>query len=172
MINKLVNIALSQVGVKEMGGNNKGAKIRLYQSATNLAPAAWPWCAAFVDWCMAEWLKDKEAVKWLGLRSSTPSSWKPKTAAAFGFISWAKTRTHTTDILPDTALAQPGDIVVFDFSHVGIVTGVKGSKIMTVEGNTNGRGERDSESGDGVWAKSRAASLARNFIRIHPYKED
>jgi hypothetical protein len=172
MIKKLVNIALSQVGVKEVGGNNRGAKIRLYQSATNLEPSSWPWCAAFVDWCISEWLKDKEAVKWLALRSTTPSAWKPKTASAFGLINWAKSRTHTTDILPETATAQLGDIVVFDFSHVGIVTGTKGSKILTVEGNTNGQGDRDSTSGDGVWAKARNTSIVRNYIRIHPYKED
>jgi hypothetical protein len=43
-----------------------------------------------------------------------------------------------------------------------------GSQIVTIEGNTNGRGDRDSESGDGVWRKTRPKSIARNFIRIRP----
>lgn len=172
MNSKLSEIAASQVGVKEVGGNNCGKKIREYQSATNLSPAAWPWCAAFVDWCVLEWLKDPAVAKWLDLRTTRPASWRPKTAAAFGLIKWAQDRPHTTTIYPETAKPQAGDIVVFDFSHCGIVTGTSGSKILTVEGNTNGRGERDSESGDGVWAKSRAASLARCFIRIRPFSVD
>jgi hypothetical protein len=172
MTKRLAEIALSQVGVKEVGGNNRGAKIRMYQSATNLAPAPWAWCAAFVDHCIAEWLKDPATAFWLDLHKTSISAWRPKTAAAFGLLKWASDRPHTTTILPEGSTPQPGDLVVFDFSHCGIVTGYKGGRVLTVEGNTNGRGERDSQSGDGVWAKSRPASLVRNFIRIHPFSVD
>jgi hypothetical protein len=34
--------------------------------------------------------------------------------------------------------------------------------------NTNGRGTRDSTSGDGVWLKTRRSSLVRNYVRINP----
>jgi hypothetical protein len=40
------------------------------------------------------------------------------------------------------------------------------SKIKTVEGNTNGRGDRDSDSGDGVWEKQRMPILTKSYIRI------
>ena len=172
MISKLADIALSQVGVREVGGNNRGSKIRLYQTATNLEPGVWAWCAAFVDWCLFEWTKDPAAVFWLDLRKTSILSWRPQTAAAFGLLKWAQDRPHTTTILPETAKPEAGDLVVFDFSHCGIVTGSKGARVLTVEGNTNGKGERDSESGDGVWLKSRPLSLVRNYIRIHPYKVD
>jgi hypothetical protein len=171
MIEKLADIALSQVGVKEVGGNNRGKKIREYQSATNLSPAVWPWCAAFVDWCVAEWIKDKENTKWLDLKVSTPSQWRPRTASAFGLMGWARKHPNTTSILPDTSLPQKGDIVVFDFSHTGIVVAGNKQSIQCVEGNTNGKGDRESESGDGVWLKRRNISLARCFIRIHPSKK-
>ncbi len=59
MLEKLIAIAESQVGVREIGGNNRGDKIREYQTATDLAPGAWPWCAAFTDWCIKEWLEDR-----------------------------------------------------------------------------------------------------------------
>jgi hypothetical protein len=39
---------------------------------------------------------------------------------------------------------------------------------VTLEGNTNGKGERDSTSGDGVWKKIRKKSLVKDLIRIHP----
>jgi hypothetical protein len=105
-----------------------------------------------VDWCVSKWLAEPGVEGWLGLRVSTPDQWRPKTVS----------------IHPDTAQAHPGDIVVFDFSHVGIVEFDADDKLITIEGNTNGRGDRDSATGDGVWRKTRPKSLARNFIRIHP----
>jgi hypothetical protein len=62
-----------------------------------------------------------------------------------------------------------GDLAIFDFSHIGVVIRdqSKGStQIVTVEGNTNGKGERDSTSGDGVWRKIRPTRLVRSYIRI------
>jgi hypothetical protein len=167
-IQKLVAIAMSQVGVKEVGGNNRGAKIREYQAATNLKPAAWPWCAALCSWIIREWLKDKEVVQWLNLKATTPEQWRPKTAAAFGYIEWAKKRPNTTQVLPETATPKVGDLAIFDFSHIGIVVGVNKGSFKCAEGNTNQRGTRDSDSGDGVWLKTRKNSLVRAFVRIHP----
>jgi GH24 family phage-related lysozyme (muramidase) len=40
-----------------------------------------------------------------------------------------------------------------------------GNNFLSIEGNTNGRGDRDSVTGDGVWEKKRAKSLVRKFIR-------
>ena len=166
MTKLLAQIAAEQIGVREEGGNNNGRKIRDYQKATDLKPASWPWCAAFVDWCIAEWLDRPGVRDWLNLQASTPEEWRPKTALAYGFLGWAKARPKTTIILHDRELARPGDLVVFDFSHVGIVESDSGHQLITIEGNTNGRGERDSESGDGVWRKARQKTIARNFIRI------
>jgi hypothetical protein len=167
-LEKLVAIALSQVGVKESGGNNNGPQIRKYQAATNLKPASWPWCAALISWLIREWLKDPEVIEWLGLKVMTPEQWRPKTAAAFGYISWAKERPATTKVLSPKAKPKVADIVVFDFSHIGIITKVNENNFQCVEGNTNGRGTRDSTSGDGVWLKTRTPSLVRNYIRINP----
>ena len=166
MQHKLIAIAQAEIGTREIGGNNRGPRIIEYQKATNLDPDNWAWCAAFVDWCVREWLKDSDVVQWLNLQVSTPEQWRPKTALAYGLTEWAKLRPKTTKIYTDKDQALPGDIVTFDFSHVGIVLEDDGDHLVTVEGNTNGRGDRDSESGDGVWRKIRAKSLARDFIRI------
>jgi hypothetical protein len=168
-LENLAKIALSQVGVKEVGGNNNGPQVRKYQAATNLKPASWPWCAALTSWVVREWLKDPENVEWLGLKVMTPEKWRPRTAAAFGYISWAKERPATAKVLSNKAKPHVGDFVIFDFSHIGIVTKVlPNGRFQCVEGNTNGRGTRDSKSGDGVWLKTRSASLVRNFVRINP----
>ena len=170
MLYKLAKLASCEIGVREDGGNNCGKRIREYQSATDLDPAAWSWCAAFVDWCIREWLKDKEVITWLGLKNRTPDEWRPKTALAYGLTSWAKQRPNTTSIYNEKDRAVAGDIVTFDFSHTGIVLEDCGDHIVTIEGNTNGSGGRDSDSGDGVWRKIRKKSLVKDFIRIHPSK--
>ena len=164
MISRLATIAESQVGVRE-SGRNSGVDVRKYQEATNLKERGFAWCAAFVDWCIKEWLTDSEAVKWLGLKVRTPEEWRPKTALAYGFLNWAKDRPNTTEVLMPSAKAQAGDIVMYTFSHVGIVISDNGKTIQTVEGNTNEEGSRE---GDGVYYRTRNKSLVRRYVRITP----
>jgi hypothetical protein len=168
MLHKLIAIASAEVGVREEGGNNRGSRIREYQSATDLNPGAWPWCSAWVDWCIREWISIPQVVIWLNLQRRSPEEWRPKTALAYGLKSWALQRPSTTKVYNETHKAQLGDIVTFDFSHVGFVVEDTGKEIVTLEGNTNGKGERDSTSGDGVWKKVRKKSLVKDLIRIHP----
>jgi hypothetical protein len=167
MNKKIADIATSQVGQKEATGRNDGPVIRKYQSATNLNPGPWAWCAAFVCWCIREWLKDPEAVKWLGLKVRTPEDWRPQTARAWGFDDWASKRPATTEIIDRSEQAKPGDIVMFTFSHVGIVISDNGKSIQTVEGNTDEVGSRE---GGGVYFKTRSRSLVKAYVRIHPSK--
>lgn len=158
----LAQIAERELGKKETR-NNVGKDVRKYQAATTLAPGAWPWCAAFCAWTLQQWLDDPANVKWLGLRATTPAKWRPKTALAYGFIKWAQARPATCMVLPDTVEPMPGDLVCYDFSHIGIVKRSLGDKFEAIEGNTNGAGSRE---GDGVYLKVRPRKLARCFIRI------
>jgi len=160
----LAQIAEREIGKKEVK-QNIGKDVRKYQAATTLAPGAWPWCAAFCAWALQQWLDDPTNVKWLGLRATTPAKWRPKTALAYGFIKWAQARPATCTVLPDTATPQPGDLVCYDFSHIGIVKRSLGDKFEAIEGNTNGAGSRE---GDGVYLKTRSRKLAKCFIRIRP----
>ena len=162
IIGNLISIAQSQVGVREVG-NNGGTQVRAYQASTGMKPGAWPWCAAFICWIVREWLNDPETVKWLNLSTTTPEAWRPKTARAYGFLEWAVERPRTCRVLGPKDKPTPGDLVVYDFSHIGIVTHNNGSSINTIEGNTNARGSRD---GDGVWAKQRNIHLVQAFVRI------
>ena len=161
---RLLKIAESQVGTTEKG-RNTGRKVREYQAATNLARTGWPWCAAFVCWAIREWGKDPEVLAALKMSPAKFESWRPKTAAAFGFIDWAKSKGLR--ILSDDAdeVLHDGDIMVFDMSHVGLVRTDSGNTIYTTEGNTGATGGRD---GDGVWSKTRQRREARCFIRILP----
>jgi hypothetical protein len=103
----------------------------------------------------------------LSLRNNKEAeNWRPQTAGAFDFERWAKEKG--LQVLNKKSLAKAGDLVVFEFSHIGIVVKdqISPDSIECIEGNTNGSGQRDSTAGDGVWRKRRAASLVRSFIRI------
>lgn len=170
-LDQLVEIAMGEIGTIEVGGNNLGPDVRKYQKSTWLAPGPWPWCAAFTCWVLREWIKVPEVI--MTLRDtvapgmSSLESWRCLDASAFGWEKWARFRG--LQVLPESARAKKGDFIIFDFSHIGIVVedqASNGNYITTVEGNTNGKGDRDSESGDGVWMKNRRYDLAKSFVRI------
>lgn len=168
LIDLLVSIAAREVGVREGFRNNTGARVVDYQGATWLAPGAWPWCAAFTSWIMREWLERDAVRNELGFASfSVAEKWRCRDASAFGWEKWA--RQNNLKLLTETDTARRGDFVTFDFSHIGLVVEDQpniATPIKTIEGNTNGKGERDSKSGDGVWAKSRSPTLVKSYIRI------
>tara|TARA_R110000868_G_scaffold393101_1_gene664018 strand:+ start:102 stop:626 length:525 start_codon:yes stop_codon:yes gene_type:complete len=166
---KLITIARQEIGVVESpAGSNKGKRVEQYQSACDLSEelkTGWPWCAAFVCWCIKEWLKDPEVLAAFKFTPKQAEAWRPKTAAAYGFHAWAE--KHNLLVLNDDPLnvLHTADIVTYDFSHIGIVQDDEKFMIMTVEGNTDGEGSRD---GGGVFAKTRPRSLAKKFIRLLP----
>jgi hypothetical protein len=169
-IDALVALARREIGVREGPVNNTGARIVEYQGATWLAPGAWPWCAAFTAWLMREWVEDPDVRGYLNLETfSLAEKWRCRDASAFGWEKWAAQRQ--IPVLPETERARAGDFVVFDFSHIGLVVEDQPTatrSIATIEGNTNGKGDRDSDSGDGVWTKARAPKLTKSYIRIFP----
>lgn len=164
---RLIEIALKEVGVREMGTTNTGKRVVQYQAATDLGGTGWPWCAAFVCWCVREWIKDDEVRAALGIPADEHAAdrWRPRTAAAYGFHEWA--RAHGLLVMDDSHqhVLHTGDLVTFDFSHIGIVKDDMADMIFTIEGNTDGGGGRD---GGGVWEKTRRRELARRFIRMMP----
>src|SRR3982751_2098461 len=113
LLQKLVEIAAHEVGVREVGGNNCGVRVREYQRATELRPlGAWPWCAAFTSWVIREWLNTyPEVRRGLGWRNEEIEAKRPKTASAFDYIDWA--RRFDQEVLPPTAQPEPGMIGVF-----------------------------------------------------------
>jgi hypothetical protein len=160
LLEPLASIAASQIGIHEEGSSNAGSDILKYQQATELAGQGWPWCCAFVDWCIREFLNENPALASITLET------RPKTASVFEFRDWAES-TGQLVFSPSqvgTYNLQAGDIVVFSFSHIGIVAGpAQGSQFPTIEGNTNVAGSRD---GGEVAAKTRNFSSVDSFIRL------
>lgn len=164
---KLIDIARREVGTREVG-RNTGKRVREYQAATDLAkeqPTGWPWCAAFVCWCIREWGKLPEVLAALKMTAAQFERWRPKTAAAFGLEDWARKRGLQILAADSIPSLRTGDIVTFDMSHTGLVADDARGVIKTIEGNTGASGGRE---GDGVWDKQRNFKESRNFIRLLP----
>ncbi|MCS6862254.1 MAG: CHAP domain-containing protein [Abditibacteriales bacterium] len=151
LVQKAIDIALSQKGVREEG-ENAGKKVEEFLRSVGLGPG-YPWCAAFVYWCTQ---KAADALK-----VSNPFI---RTAGCAVIASWA--REH--DILEDTP--EAGDVFlhwstvagVFRASHTGFVTKVRGAQFDTIEGNTNAGGSRE---GIGVFARKRTNGDRYRFVR-------
>jgi len=112
---ELVKVALAEVGVEEIDGTNCGERVNVYKAATNLpADEAWPWCAAFVCWCVRKAAFAADV-------PFTSTFRRPTTAGAWAFEAWSRAQdnsTHTLKTPGDDIKA--GDIVIFTFSHIGI----------------------------------------------------
>ena len=160
----IAQIAESQVGVREEGGNNNGPMVREYQRASWLKPGPWAWCAAFVDWCLLQAVVIHGGVKWA----------RPQTAGAYDLEGWAKGKydervpRYWRVVPANSTPPRRGDIVTFTWPHVGIVTRYDGNIVTTVEGNTGAKttGTRDNATGDGVFVKTHRISELRNLISL------
>lgn len=164
---KLIEIARREVGTVEVPkDSNTGPRVKQYQAATNLGGTGWPYCAAFVCWCVREWLKLPEVLAAFKFTRTQAEAWRPKTAAAYGFHQWAADkRLLVMNSNPGNVL-HTGDIMTFEhISHVGLVANDEDSLVFTVEGNTDLGGSRE---GGGVFEKTRQRSDARRFIRMLP----
>ena len=156
----IVAIATREIGVEEIDASNCGPRVNEYKAATNLPPAEpWPWCAAFVCWCV------QKAMAVTGTKETFAFK-KPTTAGAWALEAWSlrQDRTTATKKRPGRDIL-PGDIIVFTFSHCGIAISVpdETGHFETVEGNTDTAGSRE---GGGVFRKWRRTTQVRSRLRF------
>lgn len=153
---EIVRLAKVYEGVKEVGGNNRGPEVEMFQRwaggvASDLRDDAW--CAAFCDFVV------ENAYINLGLRGKWPLS------IGLGCTDFV-TRAMAKDRVRHAKLGRPGDLFVYygktvngkrHFRHIGIVTEVADGATMlyTIEGNTTKPGARGNfADGGGVYAKT------------------
>lgn len=133
---------------------NQGAEISKFWTATTY-PTGYanrePYCAAFICWLVREAVGSRKVPFLL-----------PRSPVAYDFEKWARSAGRGVEF---AASPKAGDIFTLSTaSHVGLVIGVDGSRIITIEANTDGSGSRE---GDGVYKRTRAISSVRKFIRIN-----
>jgi len=159
-ITNFLSIAQKEIGTAEVNGTNCGPRVNEYKATTWLpATKPWPWCAAFVCWCV------REALIATSIKE-TKTFKRPRTAGAWDFENWSLAQDSSTDTKkPHRNDIQPGDIVIFTFSHIGIATSApdRSGNVRTIEGNTDGAGSRE---GGAVLAKIRSVKSIRSRIRF------
>lgn len=158
----LAEIAAAYLGATEAPGNRAGSDPRMQEifASDDYAPKGqtdgYPWCCAFVSMCVQK----------LIVRSPFyPFLLPPKTPSVHLFhTQWAASQNCLV-FSPSEANEPPhtGDIVIFKFSHIGIVESAHTAAVTTIEGNTNEAGGRE---GTSVQRKHRPFTLIRAFIRL------
>lgn len=148
---KALNIALGEVGVKEKPSNN--VKYNTWYYGREVYDGLWgttfPWCMAFVQWCYAQ----------------TGRPLPHRTASCSDLLWWYR-RNAPECIVEDPA---PGDIVIYDFGHTGIVYGSASTLVYAVEGNTS---RFDNTNGGQVQKRQRRKTEVTAYIRPFIDEED
>jgi len=141
---RLCQLVTGEVGTKESGGDNHGARVEEYQKAVDNLARGESWCMAFVQWA----IKQVEAE--MGVKSVLFKTEHCLTA-------WNKTdKKHR--VAPDKVV--PGCVMIWQHGdtangHTGIVIADKKMNVQTVEGNTSD-GQGVNRNGDGVYARLRS----------------
>ena len=125
---RIIEIAAAEIGVQEATGNNDGERVEAYLAYTGLGKGH-AWCASFISFCYGQ----------AGL-SEPRNPWSPalfpnaRTYCRNGACRGLKTST-----------IKPADIFgIYSHSgkrinHVGIVRGIEGKYLHTIEGNVEDR---------------------------------
>ena len=158
----LIDIARPYLGAREARGNRMGNDRRMREIFESdwLSPGgvtdSYPWCCSFVSMCVQKLIRQH------GIYAHVRP---PKTASVSGFRTrWAPNQ-NCLIFPPNDQQHQPhkGDVVVYKFSHIGIVDTMTSRGVTTIEGNTNEAGSRE---GTSVMNKTRRNAVIRCYIRL------
>ena len=178
----IINVALSQVGYREgnYSGDTGGENDGYYNNYTEtnywyhnyvstdmpIGGSYAPWCATFVSWC----------AEMAGIPSSIIGRSTCASRHSYGFdvVFYAGGSTLNSSSDNDSRFMgynytpKKGDLFFTrSWSHVGLVVGVSGSYVITVEGNTNSDG---SAEGDGVFRRS-SRRIVDLYFGVPDYEE-
>jgi hypothetical protein len=146
---QIMSIAMGEYmrGVREQGGNNRGADVEVYQRVTGMLAQAW--CASFVSWCYS----------CVGIPLRDAHGF----AAVAELKKWARGAGYWRQREPGY-IPPCGAIVIYTFSHTGIVVVGGEAQDSTVEGNT-GPGKAGSQrDGDGVYYRTRSHGIMSGYV--------
>lgn len=169
----LVFEARRWVGIKEVGGANRGQAVEMFQRAVDGKAQGEPWCAGFVHFCLNA--VDAQMAYVMGGTYAL----KHRIAASEHVLTLWK----DTPMIARRAEAAPGYLTLWwhfnaegkpsGTGHVGIVTEVQApDRILSVEGNTSD-GTGINRDGDGVYERLRhivtGAGVMRHLGFLDPW---
>lgn len=141
----LLRIAVGQLGVTEWPQNSNKVVYNTWYYGRQVSGSAYPWCMAFVQWCFNQ--------------NGTPLPFK--TASCSALLNWYNVNQ------PKQVVNNPqkGDVVIYNFSHTGIIESSTASTITVIEGNTTSNNSGSQSNGGGVFRRTRNKSTVKAFIR-------
>ena len=153
---KALEIAISQLGVREKGSSNAGPQVDQYLKSVGLKPG-YPWCMAFVYWCYNQAAGSLCFPNFLIRTGGVLHQW----------IEQQPTRKIILDkVLKRPAIVQPGAVFIMDYGkgtgHTGLVERIQDGLVYTIEGNTNDEGSRE---GFEVCRRTRKLISIKGFIQ-------
>lgn len=153
---KALEIANSQLGVREKGASNSGPEVDQYLKSVGLNPG-YPWCMAFVYWCYNQAAGTLGVPNFLIRTASVLHQWNEQQS----------TRKIVLDkVLKNPAIIKPGAVFIMDYGkgtgHTGLVEKIQSGLVYTIEGNTNDEGSRE---GFEVCRRTRKLTSIKGFIQ-------
>ena len=161
---QLIKIAESQVGIRELTGNNDGPQIEKYLKSVGLGQG-YPWCVAFVVWCHLQ-ISDNFQIP--------ITAWSP---ALFKYnVVYHRFHKRIMEWIP-----RGGEVFGKYFAskkriaHVGIIKMKFSNHYQTIEGNTSligailkkmnlTRTEKENLDRDGIWVAQKIKKPKDIFI--------
>ena len=116
-VKQILAVAQAELGVAESPANSNNVKYNTWFYGKAVSGAAYPWCMAFVQWVF-----NQAGMKLPYL-----------TASCNGLLTWYQ-KNKPGNIVK---APKPGDIVIYNFSHTGVVESVGSSTVTAIEGNTS-----------------------------------
>lgn len=144
---RVLDIARAELGTKESPAGSNRTK---YGSWYGLDGQ--PWCMMFVMWVLFQ-----AGVKLLF-----------KTASCSALLNWyRKNKPSSIHQSP-----QPGDIIIYNFGHTGIVESVGQGTVTAIEGNTSPGTAGSQSNGGMVCRRTRKTVLITAYIRPEYEQEE
>lgn len=145
----------SQIGIKELTGNNDGAEIEKYQNATN-SPKYSSYCASFVKWCFLQCGVNVAINAW------SPSAHNPRNIIYFKGKFEKEPRLG--DVFTIYSVAKKRIV------HTGFYYSYYNNKVyMSAEANTSGNGAISGSvldvNGNGNYKKLRSYNATYSITR-------
>ncbi len=147
MVEEVLAIARGELGTKESPADSNRTKYGKWYGMDGQ-----PWCMMFVQWCFDQ--------------AGMPLPYK--TASCSALLAWYKLNRASSVV----KTPQPGDIIIYNFGHTGIVEAVGNGTVTAIEGNTSPGTAGSQSNGGMVCRRTRKTSTVTAYIRPDYEKEE
>lgn len=151
-VKQILTIAQAELGTMEIPANSNNVKYNTWYYGKAVSGSAYPWCMAFVQWVF-----NQAGMKLPYL-----------TASCNSLLTWYQKNKPASVVKTPV----PGAIIIYNFSHTGIVESVGNGMVTAIEGNTSPGATGSQSNGGMVCRRTRSTSLITAYIRPDYEKEE